>query len=97
MNKAKIKKFLSEKVESTPVNSEKIERYINLLEIYYALDKDIKKDGVTVTTINGSQSFTKVHPAIAEKNKINASLLSIEKSFGFDDSVAVTIQPRSLL
>ncbi|RAI79308.1 P27 family phage terminase small subunit [Macrococcoides bohemicum] len=97
MNKAKITKFLKENVKATPVNQEKIERYINLLDIYYQLDKAIKKDGVTVTTENGAQKFTKVHPAISEKNKINASLLNIEKSFGFDESPTVILERRELL
>ena len=36
-------------------------------------------------TDNGPQKFTKAHPLIGERNKINASLLNIEKSFGFID------------
>lgn len=37
-----------------------------------------------VETQNASQSFLKLNPAIAEKNKINTSLLAIEKSFDFE-------------
>lgn len=36
-----------------------------------------------VVTENGAQKFTKPNPAIAEKVKINTSILHIEKSFGF--------------
>lgn len=40
-------------------------------------------DGAVVVTENGSQKFTKTNPAIQEKNRINTSLLSIERSFIF--------------
>lgn len=83
-NQTKIKKYLLEKIEQdNPVQIEKVERYMNLLNIFYKLDKDIKTYGTMVETKNASQSFLKPNPAVAEKNKINASLLAIEKSFGF--------------
>ncbi|PTI88148.1 P27 family phage terminase small subunit [Staphylococcus simulans] len=87
-NTTKIKKYLLEKVDSNnPVNVEKVERYINLLKIFYELDKDIKHHGTMVETINASQTFLKPNPAIAEKNKVNGSLLAIEKSFGLDKKI----------
>lgn len=66
------------------IQLEKVERYINLVEIYYKLDKAIKDHGIMITTINGSQEFTKPNPAIAEKNKINSSLIALGKDLGID-------------
>ena len=65
------------------VQVEKVERYISLVESYRRVDKTIAKEGESVVTENGAQKFTKAHPLIGERNKINASLLNIEKSFGF--------------
>lgn len=46
-NKAKIKNYLLEKIEKdNPVQVEKVERYLNLLTIFYDLDKDIKAKGL---------------------------------------------------
>ena len=84
-NKAKIKNYLLEKIEKdNPVQVEKVERYLNLLTIFYDLDKDIKAKGLMVETVNASQTFLKPNPAIAEKNKVNTSLISIEKSLGLN-------------
>ncbi|WP_340455159.1 P27 family phage terminase small subunit [Peribacillus butanolivorans] len=66
------------------IQVEKVERYIDLVKSFRRVNKIINKEGESVTTKNGSQSFTKGHPLIGERNKINASLLSIEKSFGFE-------------
>lgn len=84
-NKRKIETYLLNKIEKdNPVQTEKVERYLNLLDIFYKLDADIKKKGLMVETKNASQSFIKPNPLIAEKNKVNTSLLAIEKSFGFE-------------
>ncbi|MCJ0913268.1 MULTISPECIES: P27 family phage terminase small subunit [Mammaliicoccus] len=84
-NKRKIETYLLSKIEKdNPVQTEKVERYLNLLDIFYKLDADIKKKGLMVETKNASQSFIKPNPLIAEKNKVNTSLLAIEKSFGFE-------------
>lgn len=84
-NKRKIETYLLSKIEKdNPVQIEKVERYLNLLDIFYKLDADIKKKGLMVETKNASQSFIKPNPLIAEKNKVNTSLLAIEKSFGFE-------------
>ena len=86
MTVEKLKEQLMERIDPTDLMQvEKVERYINLLKIFNDLDKDIEEHGTMVVTINGSQSFTKPNPAIAEKVKINAQLLNIEKSFVFED------------
>lgn len=66
------------------VQREKVERYLNLVRLFYMLDEAIEKHGVMITTINGSQQFTKPNPAIAEKNKINTSLIALGKDLGLD-------------
>ncbi|MFQ3853704.1 hypothetical protein ABLV90_09690 [Staphylococcus sp. 2S1] len=50
--------------------------------------------GTLVETKNASQTFLKPNPAVAEKNKINSSLLSIEKSFGFE-KIEIEEEPSS--
>jgi len=71
--------------KNNPVEVEKVERYINLLKIFYSLDKDIKEYSTSVFTENSTQSFLKTNPAIAEKNKVNSSLLALEKSLGLEN------------
>jgi P27 family predicted phage terminase small subunit len=80
-----LQKQLMDKIDVDDlVQVEKVERYISLVESYRRINKIIEKEGESVTTENGSQRFTKAHPLIGERNKVNASLLSIEKSFGFE-------------
>jgi hypothetical protein len=43
------------------------------------------KEGETVVTENGAQRFVKAHPLLGERNKINTSLISMEKSFTFEE------------
>ncbi|KMY49563.1 P27 family phage terminase small subunit [Peribacillus loiseleuriae] len=81
-----LKDQLMGKIDTTDlVQVEKVERYINLVKSFRKINTIINKEGESVTTKNGSQSFTKAHPLIGERNKINASLLSIEKTFEFGD------------
>ncbi|MBG9502200.1 terminase [Bacillus thuringiensis] len=81
-NKAKVKRELLNRIDEE--NSIQVERYLNLLELYYQLDEAIEEFGTMITTINGSQKFTKPNPAIAEKNKINSSLIALGKDLGLD-------------
>ncbi|PEV03679.1 P27 family phage terminase small subunit [Bacillus cereus] len=84
-NKAKVKRELLNRIdEENSIQVEKVERYLNLLELYYQLDEAIEEFGTMITTINGSQKFTKPNPAIAEKNKINSSLIALGKDLGLD-------------
>lgn len=94
-NKKEIREYLLKNIEQdNPVEVEKVTRYLNLLDIYYQLDKDIEEHGTLVETKNASQVFLKQNPAVAEKNKINSSLLAIEKSFDFE-KVEVEESPSS--
>lgn len=70
---------------NSSVQQEKVERYMNLVKIFYQLDESIEEMGTMVTTKNGSQTFIKPNPAIAEKNKINASLIALGKDLGLDN------------
>jgi phage terminase small subunit len=81
----KLEKQLMERIDTDDyVQVEKVERYINLVKSFRRINKIIEDEGESVTTENGSQKFTKAHPLIGERNKVNASLLNIEKSFGFE-------------
>nr|WP_245337187.1 P27 family phage terminase small subunit [Staphylococcus sp. GDY8P131P] len=94
-NKDKIKTYLLNRIEKdNPVQTEKVYRYLNLLDIFYGLDADIEEKGLMVETKNASQSFVKPNPLIAEKNKVNTSLLAIEKSFGFNKEQDEETAPR---
>lgn len=85
-NAEKLKEELLSKIDtSSQKELEKVNRYMNLIYIYYELDESIEIDGAVVVTENGSQKFTKTNPAIQEKNRINTSLLAIERSFIFKD------------
>jgi Cu/Ag efflux pump CusA len=62
---------------------DKVNRYIKLRELDAACDKAIKRDGATIVVENGSQKFIKAHPAMNEKNKLNAQMIALEKSLNF--------------
>ncbi|WP_413481894.1 P27 family phage terminase small subunit [Mammaliicoccus vitulinus] len=97
-NEKQLRDYLLNKIEQdNPIQLEKVDRYINLLKIFYKLDENIKEHGTMVETVNASQTFLKANPAVAEKNKINGSLLAIEKSFGFNKEQDEVIIRRDLL
>lgn len=76
----KLEKYLKDNSDKDNVfQQEKIARYKNLRKLFNDLDKSIKANGATVTVINGAQRYTKVNPAIAEKEKLNGQLLTLEK------------------
>lgn len=80
----KLKEQLMDRIDTSDlVQVEKVERYIDLVKSFRRVSKTINKEGESITVQNGSQIFVKAHPLIGERNKINASLLNIEKSFGF--------------
>lgn len=82
----KLKQQLMERIDVEDLMQvEKVERYINLVSSFRKVNKIIEREGESVLTENGAQRFTKAHPLIGERNKINASLLNIEKSFGFNE------------
>lgn len=64
---------------------EKVERYVDLVKSFRKIHAQILKEGETVVTENGSQRFVKAHPLLGERNKINTSLMSMEKSFSFEE------------
>lgn len=84
INVSKLQKQLMSRIDTDDlVEVEKVERYISLVKLNRQLDKEIKNEGATVITENGSQRFVKSHPAVNDKMKVNAQLLAIEKSFNF--------------
>jgi len=68
---------------SSLIEVEKVERYIDHVESYRRMEKTIIEEGESVTTVNASQTFVKAHPLLTEKNKVNAAILNIERTFNF--------------
>lgn len=80
----KIKEYLLSVIDTTsPVEVEKVGRYLKHIEMYRRMERTVKKDGVSTIVINGSQEYVKSHPLLSEMNKLNAAIISIEKSFVF--------------
>lgn len=79
------KELLSKVDENSQKELEKVKRYLSLVKLFYDLDKSISKEGTMVTMENGPQKFLRPNPAIQEKNRINAQLISLERSFIFVD------------
>jgi len=81
-----IKDYLKSRIDtSNPVEMEKVGRYLKHIEMYRRMEKTVRKEGVSVTTENGSQSFVKSHPLLNEMNRVNSSIMNIEKTFNFTD------------
>ena len=82
----KIKDYLMSKIDiSSPVEVEKVGRYLKHIEMYRRMERTIKKEGVSVTIKNASQTFVKSHPLLNEMNKVNSSIMNIERTFNFVD------------
>jgi phage terminase small subunit len=82
---SKLKKQLMSRIDTNDlVQVEKVERYIDLVKSFRKISKTISKEGESVTTVNGSQKFTKAHPLIGERNKINAQIIALGKDLGLD-------------
>ncbi|SEH78285.1 Phage terminase, small subunit [Halobacillus karajensis] len=80
-----LEKLLRNRIDTEDlVQVEKVERYIHLVKTFRRMNTAIRKEGESVSIKNGAQEYTKAHPLIAERNKVNTQLLSIERSFGFE-------------
>ncbi|WP_072520355.1 P27 family phage terminase small subunit [Gemella massiliensis] len=85
VNKNDLKKYLLDKINQPDniLEIEKVNRYIQFVDLIAKLKKDIKKQGETIVVENGSQRYIKTHPAIAEISKLNTSMLAIERTWNF--------------
>ena len=82
-----IKVYLMSRIDTTnPVEVEKVGRYLKHIEMYRRMERTVKKEGVSVKIENGSQSFVKSHPLLNEMNKVNSSIMNIERTFNFIDN-----------
>lgn len=94
----KIKEYLMSRIDTTnPVEVEKVGRYLKHIEMYRRMERTVKKEGVSVTTKNGSQRFVKSHPLLSEMNKVNSAIINIERSFNFIDNDEKADDPDDLL
>ena len=72
------------KIDTTKlIEVEKVNRYIEHIESYRRMEKTILEEGESVKTVNATQEFIKAHPLLNEKNKVNSSIINIERSFNF--------------
>lgn len=82
----KIKDYLMSRIDTkSPVEVEKVGRYLKHIEMYRRMDRTVKKEGVSITVKNASQSFIKSHPLLNEMSKVNSSIMNIERTFNFID------------
>ncbi|MDX5475911.1 MAG: P27 family phage terminase small subunit [Bacillaceae bacterium] len=85
----KIKDYLLSRIDTTnPVEVEKVGRYLKHIEIYRRMEKTVKKEGVSITVENANQKFVKSHPLLTEMNKVNSSIMNIERTFNFIDDTS---------
>src|SRR5699024_3825708 len=92
-NIEKLRGQLMEKIDQDNLMEiEKVNRYIEHIESYRRMEKIIKEEGESVTTINATQKFVKAHTLLKEKNKVNASNINIEISFNFTNTEEEEIQ-----
>ena len=82
LNKLKTQ-LLSRIDENDLLEIKKVNNLIRLYELDAKCDEVIDRDGVSITIKNGSQEFTKSHPSMNEKMKINAQIIALEKSIKF--------------
>ncbi|TQR26852.1 terminase [Lysinibacillus sphaericus] len=69
--------------ENDLLEVKKVNNLIRLYELDAKCDDVIDRDGVSITIENGKQRFTKSHPSMNEKMKINAQIIALEKSIKF--------------
>ncbi|MGF3115373.1 P27 family phage terminase small subunit [Facklamia sp. P12937] len=81
---SKLKKSLMSRIDEDDLfEVEKIDRYCSLIALSRKLEKEIRKEGITKTTVNASQEFTKAHPALSELKSINSQINATGKSIKF--------------
>lgn len=86
---SKLKKQLMDRIDTNDLAEvEKVERYIDLVKSFRKVNKTINEEGESVVTENGSQRFTKAHPLISERNKINSQLIALGKDIKFKESTS---------
>lgn len=90
-----IRDYLMSRIDTTsPVETEKVGRYLKNVEMYRRMERTVKDEGVSLLTENASQTFVKAHPLLNEMNKVNSSIMSIEKTFNFKPKKK---EPKSLI
>lgn len=83
-NFEKLRKQLLSRIDTKDLlEVKKVNDLIRLHELDAACDEVIDRDGVSITVENGKQKFTKSHPSMNEKMKINAQKIALEKSIKF--------------
>lgn len=93
-NLGQLKKQLLSRIDTEDLlEVNKVERMIKLLDDMQKCDAEIKKEGISIIVENGSQRFIKSHPSLNDKVKINAQLISLEKTINFiNEGTATTAE-----
>lgn len=88
----KLKKKLMSQIDKTnPIETEKVDRYISMVDMFYKLQKEAIKQPIIEIT-NGSQHFTKSNPALADMNKINTSLIALGKDMELSAPPSINVK-----
>lgn len=93
-NLGQLKKQLLSRIDTEDLlEVNKVERMIKLLDDMQKCDAEIKKEGISIIVENGSQRYIKSHPSLNDKVKINAQLISLEKTINFiNEGTATTAE-----
>ena len=76
----RLSNYYMSQIDRTNISAyENVQRYIELVELYRAMQKQVKQDGPSVEIKNGQQSYTKSHPLISDMKNINAQLINLKK------------------
>ena len=75
-----IKEYYMERIDENNFSVvENVHRYLDLIKMFRLMQKQLNKEGPTVTIKNGKQEFTKAHPLINDLKNINAQLINLKK------------------
>src|SRR5699024_242198 len=76
----RLSNYYMSQIDRTNISAyENVQRYIELVELYRTMQKQVKQDGPSVEIVNGQQSYIKSHPLISDMKNINAQLINLKK------------------
>ena len=59
------------------------------------IDEEIENDGIKIIVENGSQTFLKAHPLLADKIKLNTAMQNLEKAINLKKvNTSVELEPK---
>ena len=86
MKMSDLKKQLLRQIDvNDQMELEKVERYLDLVRLYRKMDRAVKQYGPIVEGFNGTQTYLKTNPAIAQKVTISRAIIALGKDLNLDD------------